>query len=142
MADIPFTKPTNANNAPPALSAANIQARDDALDAVVHKANRGAALLRADLLNETTDGIGGQPPDARSRIDAGKGVGAELSGTASSGAALYYSGSTNETGTWKIMIFKSVAGVLQNVIGVAIGSGTYSASLTFDVAWFAKRIAT
>lgn len=65
MADIAFTKPTNANNGPPEISAANLQARDDALDAVVHKANRGAALLRADLLNEATDVLQGQPPAAR-----------------------------------------------------------------------------
>jgi hypothetical protein len=60
MADIGYTKPTWVNGNAPPVSAANLQALSDALSAVVHKTDRGTAVLEADtvtngaLLSRTT----------------------------------------------------------------------------------------
>jgi len=61
MADITYTKPTWANGQDPALSAANAQALSDAVDAVAHKANRGAAVLEADTVPGAGIGVSGLP---------------------------------------------------------------------------------
>lgn len=60
MADITFVNQTWANNSTPALSATNIQAITNAIDAIAHKANRSTAILQADQVPDYGIGVSGE----------------------------------------------------------------------------------
>lgn len=123
---IGYTKKTWANGAPPALSAANLQALDDAVEAAcdgVDALPAAASIWYSSSGTGGSDGNGGQPPAPKPKASA-IAIGAFFDFIVPANSTIYYSGQDNAEGTWLLFAtyVNSSTGVVINTTA-GIGSG-------------------
>jgi len=127
MAISAFTKTTWANSPSTSspVSAANLQHIEDQVKDITDAAVSGGA-SPTKLWSDTNDGNLGQPPMPRvtSGTPAGgtDGPGKLYTGQVTGTNTLYYSGSTDKTGTWLLIYTDVASGVYQRLYG-SIGNG-------------------